>query len=65
MKCRTIRVRSDRSEDGRRVVSVVVGNMRRVGSVDEVAWMEMSPGMAREIAANLIEAAGEVESERK
>ncbi len=64
MKCRSVRVRADTSEDGRPVVSLVLSNMRRVGSHDEEAWTEMSPGMAREIATNLIEVAAEIEKNK-
>ena len=61
MKCSSLRARADKTEDGHPVVSISVGNMRRVGAVDEVAWMEIPPSMAREIAHNLMTAAGEVE----
>ncbi len=63
MKCRTVRVRSDWTDDDkptRRVVSMVLGNMRQVGCIDEEAWVEMSPGMAEEIARDLLTAAQEV-----
>jgi len=60
MKCSSLRARADKTEDGHPVVSISVGNMRRVGAVDEVAWMEIPPGMAEEIARNLFEAAAEV-----
>lgn len=65
MQCRTIRVKRDVTDQigsDRAVVLVTVGNMRRVGCVDEVAWIEMSPGMARSIAADLIEVAAEIEN---
>lgn len=61
MECKSIRARADTTDDGRLVVSLVLGNMRRVGSVDEVAWAEMPPSMAREIARLLMESAAEVE----
>jgi hypothetical protein len=62
MKCKSIRVRSDLSEDEkRRVVLVTVGNLRQVGCVDEVAWIEMTPAMARAIARDLFEVGFEVE----
>jgi hypothetical protein len=61
MQYRTIRVRVDETEDGKPVVSLVMGNMRSVGVINEVAWAEIPPGMAREIARDLIEAADAVE----
>ena len=63
MRCKTIRATADRSDDDetRRVVVVTMGNMRRVGAIDEVAWIEMPSGMARQIAADLIEAADAIE----
>ncbi len=63
MRCKSIRVKTDRAEadETRHVVSMIVGNLRQVGRVDEVAWVEMSPGMAREIAIYLNEAADEVQ----
>lgn len=63
MQCTSIKVSAETTnrDDGKPVVAVVMGNMRRVGCVDEVAWAEIPPGMAREIARNLIEAADEVE----
>jgi hypothetical protein len=65
MRCRSIRVKPGYAEDesGRQVVVVTVGNMRRVGCVDEVAWVEMSPGMARSIAYDLYEVAREIEKQ--
>ena len=60
MQCKTVRARADKTEDGKPVVSLVMGNMRRVGCIDEVAWAELSPGMAQEIGQSLIEAADEV-----
>jgi len=61
MRCKSIRVKADLSEDEtRRVVCVVVGNMRQVGCVDEVAWIEMTPGMAERVASDLRVVAAEV-----
>ena len=64
MKCRAVRARADKTEDGMPVVSLVMGNLRPVGCIDEVAWAELPPGMAREIGEELIAAAAEVERER-
>lgn len=63
MQCSSIRVSAETTsrDDGKPAVVVTMGNMRRVGCVDEVAWAEIPPGMAREIARNLIDAADEVE----
>lgn len=61
MKCRAVRARAHRTEDGRPIVSLVMGNMRPVGCIDEEAWAELPPGMAREIARDLIAAADEIE----
>ena len=65
-RCRSVKVTPDIS-DGKRnrpVVSMSIGNLagdRR--SHCEVAWVEMPPGMARQIAQDLIEAAAEAERE--
>lgn len=61
MHCRAVRVRPDKTDDGRPVVSLTMGNYRRVGALDEAAWAELPPGMAREIARKLIAAADEIE----
>lgn len=61
MRCKAVRVRAAQSEDGDMVVSMVVGNMRPVGCIDEVAWLELPIGMAREVAAELVRAADAVE----
>lgn len=62
MRCRSIRVFVD---DGarRRVVSIALGHHRGVGVIDEVAWVELSPGMAREVAADLVAAADKAAAE--
>jgi hypothetical protein len=61
MKCDTVKVRLLLSEEGCRAVELKLGNyFRRTGLFDEVAWIELSPGMAREIADQLQEAAYEV-----
>lgn len=64
MQCRSIRVKADHAADesGRRVVCITIGNMRQVGCVDEVAWVEMSSGMARSVAADLIEVANSIDT---
>ena len=61
MRCKAIRSKADTDEDGKIVVSIVVGNMRPVGSVDEIAWMELPPAMAREVALGLLEAVSDAE----
>lgn len=62
MQCRSIRVERDVTDGSdRQVVLVTVGNLRPVGCIDEVAWLEMSPGMARSVAADLMEIAAEIE----
>ena len=63
MACKAIRVSAETTnrDDGKPAVIVVMGNMRRVGCLGEIAWAEIQPGMAREIARNLLEAADEVE----
>ena len=69
MKCSSTKIEIDRSDDGRCVVKLVVGNIpRSVGkyfAVNKVAWVEMPPGMARSLAAELIEAAALVERSTK
>jgi hypothetical protein len=65
MKCRSVKVECDTHEDGRPVVGIILGNIRRVGAIDEVAWAHIPPGMAREIAANLIEAADKVDAQSR
>lgn len=65
MECRAVRARPDKTEDGRLCVSLVLGNMRRVGCIDEVAWAALPPGMAREIAQEMLEAADEIERTAK
>lgn len=61
MRCRTVRATADRDEDDNPVVCITMGNMRRVGAVDEFAYAEIPPSMARQIAVNLIDAADVVE----
>ena len=63
MQCSHIRVHAETTErdDGKPVVAVIMGNMRRVGCIDEVAWAEITPRAAREIARQIVEAADEVE----
>lgn len=61
MDCRSVRVRESRDKDGRPCVLIVLGNMRAVGCHDEVAWSDMPIGMARQIAADILEAAAEAE----
>lgn len=65
MQCKTFRAKADVTEDGRPVVLVTVGNMRAVGAIDEVAWMELPSGMAREVAQNILDAVDDVERLRK
>lgn len=69
MKCSSVKVEIDKADDGRGVVKLVVGNKpARVGkrfAVDQVAWVEMPPGMARMIAAELLASAIDVEDLRK
>ena len=64
MRCRAVRATADRDEDDNPVVCITMGNMRRMGVVDEFAYAEIPPGMARQIAADLIEAADVVERTR-
>lgn len=61
MQCRAVRAKPDTTEDGRRIVSLTMGNMRAVGCLDEVAWADLPPGMAREIARELVQAADEID----
>jgi hypothetical protein len=65
MKCSSAKIEIDKADDGRSVVKLIVGNKpERVGehfAVNQVAWVEMSPGMARSIAADLLEVASEIE----
>lgn len=61
MECRAVRAMLDKTEDGPPRVSLVLGNMRRVGVIDEVAWAMMSVGMAREIAREILAACDEIE----
>lgn len=65
MKCNSVKVRVGKSEDGRQIVSMVLGNFRSTDGPetvawDEVAWIEMSPGMADNFAGQLQEAAYEI-----
>lgn len=61
MECKAVRAKPDETDDGRPCVALVMGNMRAVGCINEVAWSNLPPGMAREIAADLISAADDVE----
>lgn len=65
MRCRSVRAKVDFDDNDKPVVCLEMGNMRRVGAIDLTAWAELPPGMAREIAANLIRAADEVEAGKK
>lgn len=65
MQCKTFRAKAAFDDDGAPVVHLVVGNMRAVGAVDEVGWMELGPGMAREVAQNILDAVDDVERLRK
>ena len=58
-------VRQPVREDGRAFVTIVVGNQKSVGGIDQVAWVGRPPGMVREIAVDLIEAASTVEYANK
>lgn len=64
MKCSSAKVEIGKGDDGRDVVRLVVGNTpERVGkhfAVNQVAWVEMPPGMAESIAKDLLEVAAEV-----
>lgn len=68
MKCSSTKIEVDTAADGRRIVKLIVGNhAERVGkhfAVNQVAWVEMPPGMARSIAADLIEVADEIENQK-
>jgi len=68
MKCSSAKVQIDKAADGRTVVKLIVGNKpERVGKhleVNQVAWVEMPPGMARSIAADLIEVASSIDGKR-
>src|SRR5262245_52123149 len=55
-------VRRPVSEDGRAFVTIVVDNQKSVGGIDQVAWVGKPPGIVREIAADLVEAASTVEN---
>ena len=65
MKCDSVKTGMDTADDGRKVVTLYVGNkIGRSGkhfAVGQVAWIEMSPGMARSVAADLIEVADAIE----
>lgn len=65
MKCSSAKIEIGSADDGRAVVKLVVGNKpNRIGkffAVSQVAWVEMPPGMARSIAADLIEVAHSID----
>jgi len=63
LECRAIRVRPGLAEDARKVVTLVLGNLR--GGVppgfDDIAEIKMSPGMARSVADDLLKVGAEIE----
>ena len=72
IKCRSVRVRADRDEDGKPVVSLTLGNVQtnveglpgRI-RIEEAGRLDMPPMMARKIVDDLLEAAAEVEKLKK
>jgi hypothetical protein len=60
-----VTVRRPVSEDGRAFVTIVIGQPEVVGGIDQVAWVGKPPGMVREIAADLIEAASKAENAKQ
>lgn len=70
MKCRSIRAKADKDEEGEPVVSLTLGNVLFADlpgrlRVEEVGRIDMPPAMARKIVDDLLEAAAKVDRQKK